>query len=129
MEETVFSKIIKGEIPSHKVYEDEHTYAFLTIHPGMPGHTLVVPKNPVDSLWDLDDHEYSHLWMDAKKIAQHIQPIMGTRRVGVMVMGFGVPHAHIHLVPINHGYELKEGPEDIEPDHEELAKIAEKLRF
>lgn len=129
MSETVFQKIIKGEIPCHKIYEDDSTFAFLDIHPGMPGHTLVIPKSPVETLWNMPDDQYHKLWATAKKIAEHIHPIVGAARVGVMVMGFGVPHAHIHLVPINHGHELKEGSPDIEPDHEALAKLAAKLRM
>lgn len=129
MNDSIFTKIIKGEIPCHKIYEDDHTFAFLDIHPSQPGHTLVIPKLQVDDIWDLPTDEYHALWASAQKIATHIHPIMGTARVGVMVVGFGVPHAHIHLVPINHGYELKEAPQDTEPDHAALAELAERLRL
>jgi histidine triad (HIT) family protein len=128
MQDSIFTKIINGEIPCHKIYEDEHTFAFLDVHPTMPGHTLVIPKQQIDSIWDLPTDAYQSLWASAQKIATHIHPIMGTARVGVMVVGFGVPHAHIHLVPINHTSELKEAPQDTEPDHEALAALAEKLR-
>lgn len=129
MEESLFTKIINGEIPCHKIYEDEHTFAFLDIHPTQPGHTLVVPKLQVDSIWDLPTDVYHTLWTSAQKIAKHIHPIMGTARVGVMVGGFGVPHAHIHIVPIEHAYELKESEQNTEPDHEALERLAERLRF
>jgi histidine triad (HIT) family protein len=129
MQDSIFTKIIRGEIPCHKIYEDEHTFAFLDIHPSMPGHTLVIPKRQVENLWDLPAEDYHALWDAAQKIALHIHPIIGTARIGVIVAGFGVPHTHIHLMPINHSSELKEAPQDIEPDHEALAQLAEKLRF
>lgn len=129
MEDSIFTKIISGEIPCHKIYEDEHTFAFLDIHPSQPGHTLVIPKRQVDDIWDLPTDEYHALWDSAQKIATHIHLIMGTARVGAMVVGFGVPHAHIHLVPINDASELKEAPQDTEPNHEALAELAEQLRF
>lgn len=129
MKESIFTKIINGEIPCHKIYEDEHTFAFLDIHPTQPGHTLVIPKQQIASMWEMPTDAYHQLWDSAQKIAKHIQPIMGTARVGVMVVGFGVPHVHVHLVPINHSSELKEAPQDTEPDHEALAALAEKLRF
>lgn len=129
MQDSIFTKIIRREIPCHKIYEDEKTFAFLDIHPSAPGHTLVVPKTQVDSLWELPDEDYEALWTASKLIAKHIHPLVGTARVGVMVVGFGVPHAHIHLVPINHGYELKEAAQDTEPDHAALAAVAEKLRI
>jgi histidine triad (HIT) family protein len=129
MEETIFTKIIKGEIPSNKIYEDEHVFAFLDIHPSMPGHTLVVPKHQIENLWAMPSDEYHALWDAARQIANHIHPLMGTARVGVIVAGFGVPHVHIHLIPINHSHELKEAAQDTEPDYEALAVIAEKLRF
>lgn len=129
MQDSIFTKIINGEIPAHKIHEDDKTIAFLDIHPGMPGHTLVVPKKQVESIWDLEKDDYDAVWGSVRKIAQHIEPIVGARRVGIIVMGFGVPHAHVHLVPINHGYELKEGDPDVEPDHQALAEMAERLRF
>lgn len=129
MIESIFTKIINGEIPCHKIYEDEHTFAFLDIHPTQPGHMLVIPKQQAPTLWEMPADAYHQLWDSARKVAKHILPIMGTARVGVMVVGFGVPHAHIHLVPINHSSELKEAPQNTEPDHEALAALAEKLRF
>lgn len=129
MQDSVFTKIIRGDIPSHKIYEDEDTFAFLDIHPSTPGHVLVVPKMQVESLWELEPELYQKLWQSARVIARHIHPLVGTARIGVIVAGFGVPHAHIHLIPINHGYELKEREPEGEPDHEALAAVAEKLRL
>lgn len=131
MQDSIFTKIINGEIPSHKVFEDEYTYAFLDIYPDEEGHTLVVPKKQVDKIYDLEDEEYSHLWLVAKKVARHYEDTLG-RRVIFHVIGVDVPHAHIHVVPYdprNH-----EGHDDHqaakmskEPDHGALAKMAEKL--
>lgn len=130
MEDSIFTKIIKGEIPCYKIYEDEKVFAMLDIEPLSNGHVLVIPKKQVDLLWDLEQSDYDYLWRIAKKIAQKIQAEMKPIRVGVVVEGFGVPHAHIHLVPLydknvlqlHHGY-----PAEISP--EELAKIAEKITF
>jgi histidine triad (HIT) family protein len=129
MKDSVFTKIIKGEIPSHKIYEDDKTFAFLDIHPTKPGHILVIPKKQIEFVWDLPPEDLHALWDTASKIAKHIQPIIGSKRIGAMVVGFGVPHAHVHLVPIDDVSELKEADDTIEPDHEALAKMAEKLRF
>lgn len=129
MQESVFTKIIKGEIPGHKVYEDGLVYAFLDIHPINPGHTLLVPKKQVDHLWDLDEAEYHHIWDVAKQLAGHIQEALEPKRVGVIVEGFGVPHAHIHLIPLIHGNDIKKHQDlEAEPDHEALADIAAKLQ-
>lgn len=129
MQESVFSKIIKGEIPSHKIYEDDQVYAFLDIHPINPGHTLLVPKKQVDHLWDLDEAQYHHIWDVAKQLAGHIQETLQPKRVGVIVEGFGVPHAHIHLIPLEHGNDIKKHQDlTAEPDYEALSAIAEKLQ-
>lgn len=129
MQESVFTKIIKGEISCHKVYEDEQVVAFLDIHPINPGHTLLVPKKQTDHLWDLEEAEYHHIWDVAKQLAGHIQETLQPERVGVIVEGFGVPHAHIHLIPLIHGNDIKKHQDlTAEPDHEALAAIAEKLQ-
>jgi histidine triad (HIT) family protein len=128
-EDSLFTKIIKGEIPCHKVYEDDRVIAFLDIHPQQPGHTLVVPKEQIDLIWDLPDDVYTNLWLTAQKIAKHMGPIMG-RRIGVHVEGIGVPHAHIHLVPFSTTEEFLRHPDmSAEPDHAALAEIAKKLAF
>ena len=130
MDDSIFSKIIKGEIPSHKVYEDDNTYAFLDIHPAQPGHTLVVPKNQVDHVWDLPDEDYLALMESVKKISLHMKSVLEVKRIGVRIEGFEVPHAHIHLIPINNGEEFKQfGDASKDPDHQALAEMAKKLAF
>lgn len=127
---SIFSQIIRGELPSHKVYEDDKTLAFLDIHPKQPGHVLVVPKTEVDNLWDLADEDYEALMRTAKKVAQRIQEVLAPRRVGMMVEGIAVPHAHVHVFPFNSIEEFHHVPDmRAEPNHEELAKIAAKLAF
>lgn len=128
MTDSIFTKIINGEIPSHKVYEDEHTYAFLDIHPIAKGHTLVVPKKQVEFLWDLDDETYQHVQATAKKVALHLRTVLGVPYVGVQVIGIDVPHAHVHLIPFTQPIEYHSHPSDTEdPDHTELAAIAAKV--
>lgn len=130
MTDSLFTKIINGEIPSHKVYEDEHTYAFLDIHPVTPGHTLVVPKKQVEFLWDMDDDDYVRLQLSAKRIAAHIRDTLQVPYVGVQVEGVEVPHAHIKLIPFTDAAEFRYLPDaDAEPDHAALAAMAEKLSF
>ncbi len=128
MEDSIFTKIIKGEIPCHKVYEDDRVIAFLDVHPQTTGHTLVVPKRQIDDIWDMDTDDYDNLWTVVRFLAPHIREVIGSKRVGVVVEGFGVPHVHVHLIPINRGEELKQ-PQDLEVeiDHATLAEIAKKL--
>lgn len=99
-EKTLFEKIISGEIPSYKIYEDSNYYAFLDIRPISLGHTLIIPKKPIDYIFDLDKETYHGLFEIATKIAPAIQKATNCPRVGMVVEGFGVPHAHLHLVPI-----------------------------
>jgi histidine triad (HIT) family protein len=98
---TIFSKIIAGEIPSYRIYEDDRYYAFLDIHPLAEGHTLVIPKVETDYLFELEDDLLAGMMLFAKKVALAIDQTMDCKRVGVAVLGLEVPHAHIHLVPIN----------------------------
>ena len=97
---TIFSRIIAGEIPSYKIAEDDNYYAFLDINPMTEGHTLVVPKKEIDYLFDLEDEDLSAMTIFAKKIAKAIAKAIPCNRVGMMVIGLEVPHAHIHLLPI-----------------------------
>ena len=130
MEETIFTKIIKGEIPAHKVYEDETTLAFLDIHPVQPGHVLVVPKKQVEFVWDLAEEDYQHLMQAVKTVATHLRRTLGVPYVGANVEGVDVPHAHVHLIPFSRAEELHSLSDmNAEPDHENLAAMAEKLRF
>jgi histidine triad (HIT) family protein len=131
MEDSIFTKIIKGEIPSHKIYEDDKVIAFLTIRPVTDGHTLVVPKEQIDSIWELDPEAYSYLWETARTIAKHLQESMEVDRVGVVVKGFEVPHTHIHLIPVNKGSGIDFDPNPIPAlaDEKHLHLLAEKLHF
>ena len=130
MEESIFTKIVKGDIPSHKVYEDETVLAFLDIHPVSDGHTLVIPKREVEFVWDLEDDEYQAIMAAAKKIACRMRDTLGVKYVGEKIIGVDVPHAHVQLIPFN-AVEEFEKPQDMrrEPDHAELAQIAQKLRL
>lgn len=103
---TIFTKIINGEIPSYKVAEDENYFAFLDIFPTAKGHTLVIPKKEVDYIFDLDDETYAGLQMFAKKVAKGLEKAVPCKKVGIMVLGLEVPHAHIHLVPMQSEHDL-----------------------
>lgn len=128
MEETVFTKIIKGEIPCHKIYEDDRTIAFLDIHPINSGHVLVVPKKQIDHLWDLSTDDYDHLWSVVRKVALKLRTSIDPPRVGVLVEGFAIAHCHIHVIPFYHGNDVKKHQDlDAEPNHEELSKVAKIL--
>ena len=129
MEDSIFTKIIKGDIPAAKVYEDDTTIAFLTIQPVREGHTLVVPKAQVDQYIDLSDEDYDAMWRTVKKVAARLRDVTGKERVGVVIKGVDVPHAHVHLIPFNKGEPLKADgePETVSP--QTLALVAEKLRF
>ncbi|MFO7827728.1 MAG: HIT family protein, partial [Bacteroidales bacterium] len=98
---TIFSKIVQGEIPSYKIAEDENFYAFLDINPLAKGHTLVIPKQETDYYFDLDDDTLSGLTLFSKKVARAIDKAIDCKRVGVVVLGLEVPHAHVHLIPLN----------------------------
>ena len=99
--ETLFTKIIQGEIPCYKIAENEDFFAFLDINPNAKGHTLVVPKKPVDKLFDLDAETYQELFLYARKVAEAIEKVVACDRVGISVIGLEVPHAHVHLIPLN----------------------------
>jgi histidine triad (HIT) family protein len=130
MEESIFTKIIKGEVPCHKVYEDDKTFAFLDIHPKTPGHTLIVPKKQVEFLWDLDDEDYQAVMATAKKVALRIREVFDPPYVGELVVGDEVPHTHVHVYQFTTLADSRRIPDPhAEPDHEELAKIAKKLAF
>lgn len=128
MSDTIFTRIIKGELPCHKIYEDNHCLAFMDIHPVHPGHVLVVSKQQIDHLWDLPDDAYQAMMTAAKKIAQHQRQVLGVERVGVQVIGVDVPHAHLHLIPFNDVAEYRRIVDmQAEPDHAALAELANKL--
>ncbi len=130
MEDSIFTKIIKGEIPCHKIYEDEHTFAFLDIHPSCEGHTLVVHKTPTQFVWDLEPTEYQQLMDTVKKIARHYRKVSGKPYVKLSIVGTDVPHNHIHLLPFTTPADTHNSTrEETPPDHEALARVAEKLRL
>lgn len=137
MQDSIFTKIIQGEIPCYKVYEDAKTFAFLDIQPLMPGHVLVVPKLQVDQFDDLPDENYQALFRTVQKIAKRVKTVLGTNRAIIQVLGFDVPHAHIHVMPANSGTQFFEAaarhlstePFPYQPTAEELAGIAQKLRL
>jgi histidine triad (HIT) family protein len=124
---TIFSKIIQGDIPSYKIAEDERFFAFLDIHPLAQGHILVIPKKEIDNLFDLDDELYQGLCLFAKKIANAMQKVLPCKKIGVAVIGLEVPHAHIHLVPINGIYDIDFSKPKLELSREEFIEIAEKI--
>lgn len=121
---SIFTKIIRGELPSYKVYEDDLTLAFLDIHPDTPGHVLVVPKVEVDKAYDLEPEDWEALWATVKKIAKHMEEVLG-ERILIKVIGTDVPHAHVHLVPYDKtwhaGREVKMSEEEFEAMRERLA--------
>lgn len=125
--DTIFSKIAKGEIPSYKVAEDENYFAFLDISPVAKGHTLVIPRIEVDYLFDLDDEIYSGLQLFAKKVAQGLKRAMQCEKVGVLVMGLEVPHAHIHLVPMKYEADLLNFSKKLKLSEEEFKEIQQKI--
>lgn len=125
---TIFSKIIRGEIPSHKIAEDEHNYAFLDINPLRPGHTLVVPKREVDYFFDLTDEELASLMSFAKKISTAIREMSGCRKVAAVVLGLEVNHAHLHLIPINSESDADLRGEHVSMTDEELEEVAQQIR-
>lgn len=122
---SIFTRIIQGEIPSYKVAENEHCYAFLDIFPLQKGHVLVVPKKEVDLIFDLEDHEYQELMLFSKKIAKAIQKSISCERVGMTVIGLEVPHAHVHLVPINNLNDINFAKEKLKFSDDEFKSIAE----
>ena len=122
---SIFTKIIEGEIPSYKIYEDDKTYAFLDINPETKGHTLVVPKVEVDKIYELADEDYTALWASVKKVAQHMEEVTG-RRVVMKVVGTDVPHAHVHLMPIDDTWEYGR---TLKLRDDEFEEIRKKLAF
>lgn len=127
---SIFTKIINGDIPSHKVYEDDHTLAFLDIYAVIPGHTLVIPKRQVEFVWDLEDTDYEALTTTVKKVALRLREVLGTAYVGEKIIGTDVPHAHVHLIPFDAPSDMhRANQENAEPDHEALAALADRLRF
>ncbi|MGM9760281.1 MAG: HIT family protein [Parabacteroides sp.] len=125
---TIFSRIVAGEIPCHKVAEDEEFFAFLDINPVAVGHTLVIPKQEVDYIFDIDDPKLGRMMAFAKRVARAQQAVLPCKRVGLAVMGLEVPHAHIHLIPITKESDMNFFGKKLFMEQSELAAIAEKIR-
>ena len=125
---SIFTKIINGEIPCHKIAEDEHHFAFLDINPVSSGHTLVVPKEEIDYLFDVPDERLATMMAFSKKLAHAIDKATGCIRTGIIVEGLEVPHAHIHLIPIYRTDQIVSLKEGKPADQDELKKTAEKIR-
>ena len=126
---TLFTRIIQGEIPSYKIHEDEKYYAFLDINPLTKGHTLVVPKQETDYIFDLDDKTLAEMILFAKKIAQQIKEKINCKRVAMVVLGMEVPHAHIHLIPINSESDVDFHKAKLQLTNDEFLEIQNKLKF
>lgn len=126
---TIFSRIVAGEIPCHKIAEDDEFFAFLDINPVAVGHTLVIPKKEVDYIFDIDDPMLGRMMAFTKRVAQALETAIECKRVGLAVMGLEVPHAHIHLIPITKESDMNFFGKKKEMTQEELAAVAEKVRF
>lgn len=124
---SIFSRIVAGEIPCYKVAEDERFFAFLDISPVAKGHTLVIPKQEVDYIFDLDDETYNGLMAFARKVARALEGAVECKRVGVAVMGLEVPHAHVHLIPITTEGDMNFFREKLSLPAEEMAAIAARI--
>lgn len=122
---SVFAKIIRGEIPCYKVYEDERTLAFLDIAPEAEGHTLVIPKVEVDKVYDLADEDYMAVMKTVKKLAKHMEEVLG-ERMQIKIVGIDVPHAHVHILPVNENWA---GERFMKPTEEEFKAMQEKLKL
>jgi len=125
---TIFSKIIAGEIPAHKVAESNEYLAFMDVNPIAPGHVLVIPKQETDYIFDLADDVYMGLWIFAKIVAQGLKNVYPCEKIGIAVVGLEVAHAHIHLVPINQVSDMDFSKEKLNVTSEELASAAEKIK-
>ncbi|MGZ5189651.1 MAG: HIT family protein [Flavisolibacter sp.] len=124
---TLFSKIISGEIPSYKIAENENFFAFLDIFPLREGHVLVIPKTETDKFFDLDDSYLSEMLVFAKPIAKAIEKSFRCNRCGISVIGIEVPHAHLHLIPINNANDLNFTQVKLKASEEDLKKVQEKI--
>lgn len=124
---TIFTRIIRGEIPSYKVAEDENYYAFLDINPLVKGHTLVVPKVETDYIFDLDEKTLGGMMLFSQQVARRIEKVVDCKRVAVVVLGLEVPHAHIHLIPINSENDIDFRKPKVHMTPEEFTALAAKL--
>jgi histidine triad (HIT) family protein len=125
---SIFTRIVNGEIPCYKICEDDNYLAFLDINPLVRGHTLVIPKKEIDYLFDLNDELLAGMSVFAKKVARAIGRVIDCKKVGVVVLGLEVPHAHIHLIPINSLYDTEFSRPKLKLTADELERIAEKIK-
>jgi len=125
---TIFSKIINGEIPSYKLAEDNRFFAFLDINPLAKGHTLVVPKKETDYIFNIEDRDLGDMMVFAKKLALAIEKVVPCKKVGIAVIGLEVPHAHIHLIPINEVSDINFARQKLKLSAEEFTDLTEKIR-
>jgi len=126
--DSIFTKIVKGEIPAHKIAEDERFLAFLDVYPLQKGHTLVIPKDQIDYIFDLEDTLLADMQVFAKKVARAVKKATTCKRIGVAVIGLEVPHAHMHLIPINEMNDMNFSQPKKKFPAEELAAIAQRIR-
>ena len=124
---SIFSRIVLGEIPSYKVAESDDFYAFLDINPLAKGHTLVIPKKEVDYILDVEDALYKELFGFAKKVGKAIESVVSCKRIGIIVFGLDVPHAHIHLIPINSASDMNFESPKLSLGKEEFEKISDEI--
>lgn len=125
---SIFSKIVAGDIPSYKVAENDKFFAFLDINPMAKGHTLVIPKQETDYIFDLDDTTLADMNIFAKRVAKAIEKAISCKRIGIMVIGMEVPHAHIHLIPINKESDMVLSNPRVKLEQAEFEKIARDIR-
>jgi len=125
---SIFTKIVNGDIPSYKIAEDDNYYAFLDINPLAKGHTLVIPKKEVDYIFDMEDDLYRGLFSFAKGVARAIEKVIPCKRIGLTVIGLEVPHAHIHLIPINSIYDMDFKQPKLKLKSTEFENIAKQIR-
>lgn len=125
---TLFSKLISGELPAHVLHEDDNYFSFLDIRPMAKGHALVIPKREEDYFFDLSHEELSGILPFARKVAQAIEKVVECKRVGLSVVGLEVPHAHLHLIPLNAVSDMSFGRDPIEMSDDDLAALADKIR-
>lgn len=125
---SIFTKIVQGDIPSYKIAEDDNYYAFLDINPLAKGHTLVIPKKEIDYIFDIEDELYKGLFAFARKIAPAIEKVVPCKRIGLTVIGLEVPHAHIHLIPINSIYDMDFKQPKLKLKDTEFKTIAQNIR-
>ena len=125
---SIFTRIINGEIPGHKLAEDDRYFAFLDINPVQKGHALVIPKKEIDRLFDLDDDLLAGMLPFAKQVAAKIKKVIPCDRIGITVIGLEVPHAHMHLIPINGLHDMDFSRQRVKMTQEEFAELAERIR-